>query len=223
MIILDCPQMSDQWFEARLGIVTASKFSMLVTSKGSASTTHDKLKDLKFDEWVSQKRTKTFTSADMQYGIDTEPQARAWYAFARNVDVKEVGLAYLDGSKMVAVSPDGFVIEEGYEPPYPFSGVTDWSGKGLLEIKCPLPHTHRDYLKTRALPTVYKAQVQGQMWVTGAAWCDFLSFRPDMEPMILRIDRDEAFINSMSTIVKAFAKDLTDECQQFNKSLGRTK
>ena len=208
MIILDCPQMSDQWFAARLGIVTASKFSMLVTSTGKASASADKLELLKFDEYVSRTRKKSFTSDEMQYGIDTEPQAKAWYAWTRDVDVKEIGLAYLDDDKMVAVSPDGFVIEKDYTPPSPFSEVTDWGGKGLLEVKCPLPHTHREYLKAQTLPTCYKAQVQGQMWVTGAAWCDFLSFRPDMEPMILRIERDESFIGSMATIVNAFVADM---------------
>ena len=53
----------------------------------------------------------------------------------------------------------------------------DWSEiDGLLELKCPMPGRHLVYLARGVVPKAYVMQVQGQLWVTGREWVDFMSY-----------------------------------------------
>ena len=49
---------------------------------------------------------------------------------------------------------------------------------GILEIKCPKSATHIEYLRGGKLPSKYAPQVTHNLWVTGAEWCDFVSYDP---------------------------------------------
>jgi len=82
-------------------------------------------------------------------------------------------------------SPDGLIGEDG-----------------LLEIKCPLAHTHVGYLREGVLPPKYIPQVQGQLWVTGRQWCDFVSYHPELKIMIVRVERDDSYIFTLANLVE---------------------
>src|SRR3546814_2724927 len=45
---------------------------------------------------------------------------------------------------------------------------------GLLEIKTKLGHLQIEVLESGAMPSDHYAQVQGQLWISGPQWCDFL-------------------------------------------------
>jgi|GEM_PF-6228491 len=55
-----------------------------------------------------------------------------------------------------------------------------------------------DYLKSRKLPSTYKWQVYGQMWVCGFDFIDFVAYHPKLPFLITRIDRDEKIIKELS-------------------------
>jgi len=57
--------------------------------------------------------------------------------------------------------------------------------EGLVEIKCPQAATHLDYLKTGTIPGDYYKQITHALWITGAQWCDWLSFNPDRKWRLL--------------------------------------
>ena len=50
--------------------------------------------------------------------------------------------------------------------------------------------------------------MQAQIAVTGRDWCDFVSFDPRMpdrsQLLVVRVDRDEAFIAEMEAEIKKF-------------------
>jgi hypothetical protein len=82
---------------------------------------------------------------------------------------------------------------------------------GLLEIKCPNSATHIEYILSNKLPSVYKPQVQGQLWVTGRKWCDFVSYDPRITKRPywhIRIDRDEDYITELSGKINTFITDM---------------
>ena len=54
-----------------------------------------------------------------------------------------------------------------------------------------------NYLLDKKLPKIYEKQVQGQMYVTGAEWCDFICYHPKLKPLIIRIGRDESIISEI--------------------------
>ena len=78
----DMEQRTDAWFQARLGKVTASRIGdvMAKTKAGYGAGRANYAAQL-----VAERLTGTapdnFTNAAMQWGIDTEAQARAMYEF----------------------------------------------------------------------------------------------------------------------------------------------
>jgi putative phage-type endonuclease len=182
MQILDCEQGSEAWLQLRRGVATASNFSKIVTTKGEISK---QLRDYAFQlasETITNLQDESYKSADMQRGNDLEPDARNAYQQHTLSLVKEVGFMKND---FYGYSPDGLIGDDG-----------------LAEIKCPNQKTHTKYLYKGVLPTEYKAQVQGGLYVSKRKWCDFVSFHPnfidDKKLFIIRVYRDEEFIECLA-------------------------
>ncbi len=141
---------------------------------------------------VSREVEASYSSPAMERGIELEPEARLFYEEINQVDVFEAGFVTNEDifPEYVGVSPDGMIKQDN----------------GLLEIKCPLMKNHVTYLLKDALPNEYKWQVQGQLLVTGANYCDFMSYYPNMTPFIKRIYPDKemhaALLERMDESVK---------------------
>ena len=75
-------QRTEEWFAARLGKVTASKVSdvMAKTKSGYSASRATYMSQL-LVERMTGTRAEGFTNSAMQWGTDTEPQARAAYEF----------------------------------------------------------------------------------------------------------------------------------------------
>jgi len=109
------------------------------------------------------------------------------------VETEKVGICYPDDKKACLCSPDRLIRGK--------------SG-GLLEIKCPQIQTHVGYLLNGKLETEYFQQVQGQMFITGMAWCDLMSYFPGLKPLIIRVERNEVFISALEFELKLFCAEL---------------
>lgn len=135
-------------------------------------------------------------SAAMERGVDLEADALDAYAAAKFCTV-EKGRLLLRESDLVGVTPDGFIEE-------------DEEGPGLAEVKCPEAKRHLQTWLERKLPEEYVEQVQGQLWIAGRNWCDFISyddrFPSPMRLVIIRVQRDEEMIAALSGKVGAFAR-----------------
>ncbi len=190
MIILDVEQGSSEWFKARCGIPTASCFDKIITPGGKASSQHITYSNKLVAEYIMKESINIEQNEWMQRGTELEPEARNYYQFITDVDVKEVGLIYKNKDKLISCSPDGLADDRG------------------LEIKCPAPHTHIEYLLNDKLPTKYIPQVQGSMWVTGLKQWDFLSYHPDLPPLLLTVDADEIFHNTLDELMEKFVECL---------------
>lgn len=188
---LDVVQGSAAWFEARRGIPTASCFKRILTASGRRSASAPQYLQELACEYHNGRGRQPESSPWMARGIELEPEARSVYEARTGAAVTETGLVYLNHQRLVAASPDGLVGAEG-----------------LLEIKCPMEHTHRDYLRSSQLPSPHVPQVQGQLWITGRRWCDFFSYHPDYETRLIRVFRDEAYIGKLRAAVTAFVDDL---------------
>lgn len=193
MIILDCEQGSDEWLAARAGVPSASMFSSIITPSGASSTARkDYLRQLA-GEWLIGKPDPDAYSGSywMKRGQELEPQARSFYEFWVEEKVNQVGFIYKNALRQVGCSPDGLVGD-----------------KGGWENKTPKLTTHIGYLENGIVPAIYKAQIQGCMWITDREWWDFMSFHPDTEPLVIRVERDDEFISKLETLVKEFLTDL---------------
>jgi putative phage-type endonuclease len=203
MKIIDCEQRSPDWFAARLGKVTASHFSDVMAKGrgGGASKTREKYMMQLLAERVSGSPEESYQNKWMEEGTEKEPDGRFLYEWITGTQVGQIG--FVEFSEDVGCSPDGLVGEEG-----------------LLELKCPKLTTHLSYILKDALPSEYKAQVQGQMWVCERKWCDFVSYHPDckkQELFIHRVERDDAYITLLAAATATFLTELTELQKRLEK------
>jgi putative phage-type endonuclease len=198
-------QGSDEWFAARLGRVTASRISdVMATVKNGEASTRLAYKIQLAAERLSGVRGESFSNAAMQWGTETEPQARTMYEARGGVIVTEVGMVTHPEIEMSGASPDGLV-----------------GGDGLVEIKCPNTATHVDTMYRDAAPTKYLNQMQWQMACTGRSWCDFVSYDPrlgdGLDFYCVRVFRDEDRITEIEAGVKDFLSELDEMVASLQK------
>lgn len=195
--LVDADQRSDEWRLVRCGRLTGSRAcDMLATIKsGEAAARRDLRLQLVCERLTESPQDSLFINADMQRGIDKEPDAIAAYEALTGDLIRASGfLAH--NEYMAGCSLDGHV------------GNFD----GIVELKCPKSATHIRYLRGGAMPTDYLPQVLHNLWITGAAWCDFLSF-DDRFPVGLqvfrvRVTRDQAAIDEYEKKALAFLAEV---------------
>ena len=177
---LNCEQGSQEWLQARLGVPSASRFNVIVTTKGEPSKSAKAYINELVAEKITGEKTAFKVTDAMQHGTDTEDEARRFYEFAEGVEVDQVGFGihYLGN---FGCSPDGLVGNDGG-----------------LEIKCPQPKKIIEYLeKPASAITAYYQQIQGCMLVTQRNWWDLLIYHPKMKPLLQRVFVDIDFISKL--------------------------
>jgi len=197
MRVFECEQGSAEWFAARLGIPSASMYDKIVTAKGDWSTQANGYINQLVAEELTGERVPIFQNQWMLRGVELEPEARNLYIQTNQVKVHEMGFILHDDID-TGCSPDGLIGRDGG-----------------LEIKCPAPATHVEYLRGGKLPNRYKQQVMGCLWVTDRQWWDFMSYHPDMKPLIVRVERDEEYIASLAKHVTKAVGLIKENVNQF--------
>lgn len=197
MKIINVDQRSPEWYAARLGVPSASNFAKVVTPGGKKSMQVESYLNRLVADIITGRSDQQEPNEAMQRGTELESEARSYYELIMG-PVEEVGFCiHEDG---FGCSPDGMVGQDG-----------------LLEIKCPLAHTHVEYLRDCSIPSIYIPQVQGQLLVTGRKWCDFLSYHPDMKPLLVRVERDEAYIATLHEALKELVARVKDLSESFRR------
>lgn len=202
MKILAMKQGSPEWHAARLGIPTASAFHRIVTPGGKLSEgSHAYLCELIAERLLNLPMDSASTDF-MERGKALEEQAVAWYELQREVDTQRVGFVTSDDGR-VGCSPDRLVGKDGG-----------------LEIKCPSAGIHVQYM-LGGVAQKYAPQIQGALWLTGRAWWDSLSFHPDLEPALVRVERDEEYIAKLAEAIPAFCDRLDEATERLRALTGR--
>lgn len=192
-------QGTDEWLRERAGKVTASRISDVMSKgRGNApSATRANYMAQLVAERLTGEPTETFTSAAMQHGTDTEPQARAQYTMRTGLDVDQVGFVSHPSISMSGASPDGLVESDG-----------------LIEIKCPNTATHIQTLRGKEIDRKYILQMQWQMICTERKWCDWVSFDPrmpdDLSFHCRRVPLDADLAKEITEAVAEFLSDLDE-------------
>ena len=192
-------QGTDAWHQLRLGKVTASRVADILakTKTGPSASRQNYLIELAIQRTTGIIQ-ESYSNAAMEWGTQTEPQARVAYEVKSGNFVDQVAFIDHPNIEWFGCSPDGLV-----------------SDKGLIEIKCPNSPTHWEYFKSKEPPKKYFIQMQAQMAVTGKDWCDFVSFDPRMpersQLLIVRVDRDSKFINEMIVEIQQFLSEVEVE------------
>ena len=200
------PQRSDEWFQIRVGKITASQAGkMLATTKsGWSAQRHDLRMQLACEHLTGYScETPFVASAAMQHGIDQEDASVLVYESLHGAVVdRSVGFLESDDG-MCGCSPDGLVV--------------DGDDRGLLECKNPTTKNHVAYLRSDVVPAQYAAQLTHSLYVAGPDYkfIDFFSYDdrlpPGLRAFFVREWRDEAKIAAHAEAVAVFLREVEDE------------
>lgn len=201
--IIDCEQNSPEWYEARLGIPTASMFAtvMAVGKQGGKSVCRVDYLNKLVGEIITGEPMANYVSPDMERGKLMEDEARDLYAFTHGVEPQRVGFVR-NGNK--GASPDSLLGD-----------------KGGLEIKSAAAHIQVARLLNGDLPPEHRAQVQGSIWVCEREFWDFVSYCPKLPLFVKRVYRDEDYIKRLANEVELFNVELqqtVDYIRRYGKS-----
>lgn len=192
---MDAPQRSPEWYAERLGHVTASMFGCVMKTKKNGDFSDSAITymlDLIGERYAGQP-SDDYESFAMKRGEELEPMARDAYEWRTGLLVTSCGFIRHPDELWIGGSPDGLVGDDG-----------------IIEIKCPLTypnHVRVEY--TGQIPEEHIAQCQGNLWITGRQWVDFMSYDPRMKKsgkdlFVIRQDRDQEYIDQLAKRVVEF-------------------
>ena len=190
-------QGTDEWLEARRGIVTASVVGQLITTKTVKPANNDTSRGLMWTllaERITGFIDPVYVSEDMLRGTMEEPIARQAYADHAGTEVDQVGFMTEDiGDARLGYSPDGLVGDDG-----------------LIEIKSRRPKKHVKTILEDRVPPENMAQIQCGLLVSGCAWLDYVSYCGGMPLWIKRVYPDDQWQDAIAEAVTQF-EDLAAE------------
>ena len=168
MIEITNPQGSPVWHQSRIGLVSGSRFKDILTDPRSKTDKEAGILSATAESYMLELVAMILTdqspeikAAALDWGHENEPKARLEYEFIYDVDVAETGMFVRDCRK-IGASPDGLIGDDG-----------------MIEIKCPFNTVN--HLRTVIdcqMPKEHIPQVQGNLWINGRKWCDFISYDP---------------------------------------------
>jgi hypothetical protein len=202
MTVHDVEQRSGEWAALRAGRLCASRAAdMLATiQKGEAAGRRNLRVQLVLERITGRSHDRDIQTPAILDGIEREAEALAAYETVTGDLVRKVGFISHD-TLLAGGSPDGVIGDF----------------VGLVEAKCCIPATHLDSLKTGTVPGEYLKQITHLLWLTGAQWCDWLSWQPDfpeaLQVKLVRVARSEPAIAEYDAKVKTFLAEVDAEVQ----------
>ena len=197
-------QRTDEWHEARLGRITASRIHDVIarTAKGGYTSKRDDYAYQLAAERLTGLPTRFYTNDAMLHGTETEPLALEFYSEYYGYTVESAPFIIHRNMEFAGASPDGIVNNEF-----------------LVEIKAPNTNTFLRIKHDKVPPPQYVAQCQMQMAVTGAPKVDLFFYDPRIiDPskqfILFEIMRDEDYISNLEhelVLFNDFVKSITQE------------
>lgn len=200
----DLIQGSDEWLDARKGILTASEMKLCLTPTLKQAD-NEKLRSHVW-EIAAQRITDyvepTYIGDDMIRGWSDEVLARAKYEEVTGRTVDEVGFITNDKwGFTIGYSPDGCVGTDG--------GIECKSRRQKFQVQT-IVEWHRD----KVIPTDYLLQVQTGLLVAEWEWLDLVSYSGGLHMPIMRVYPDpkvqEAIVQAASVFEAKVAAAVSD-------------
>lgn len=189
-------QRTEEWFQQRLGKVTASKVAdvMATTKSGYAASRKNYMMQL-LCERLTGNRDEVRANSAMIRGTELEPFAMISYEAITGTLVDEAPFVDHPGLSGFGASPDGLVGKSG-----------------LVEIKCPNTAQHVEFLRTGKIESRYDWQMRAQMACTDRDWCDFASYDDrlpeQLQIKIVRVERCREKEKQMLAEIEKFLSEL---------------
>lgn len=186
----DVEQGTDEWHDARRGLVTASAVGKLITPATRRPANNDASRALTFElvaERITGYTEPTYPTRDMERGTYDEPDARAAYN-EHIAPVTKCGFMTRDDwGFTIGFSPDGLVGDDG-----------------LIEIKSRRQKVQLATILAGEIPPENMAQCQAGLLVSGRKWIDYVSYCGGMPLWVKRIPPDPEWQDAILEAVDTF-------------------
>ncbi len=191
------PQDRDAWIAKRRGKITASRIGDIArrTKQGKRYACWDVYVHEVLTERLTERAMDHYVSPAMEWGMQQEEAAVAYYEFERGVECAYSDFGDHPTIEGSGASPDRLVGDDG-----------------LLEVKNLAPHNHVEFLINGVIDGLgekskgYPWQMQWQMACFKREWCDFVSFDSSLplhlQGKIVRVERNNAMIEEAEEAVK---------------------
>lgn len=204
----DLIQGSDEWLQARCGLLTASEMKLIVTPTLKIAS-NDKERAHLY-ELLAQRITKYvephYISEDMLRGYDDEILARSVYA-EHYAPVAEMG--FITNNKWgftLGYSPDGLIGDDGL--------IETKSRRQKYQIE-----TIVENVPEETVPTDYAIQIQTGFLVSERKWCDFISYSSGLHMVVIRVYPIPAVMDAIEAAAYAFEERLAVKLAKYNATL----
>lgn len=198
-------QGSDEWLEARCGLLTASEMKLIITQSTLKLARNDKASAHLY-ELLAQRITghvdPRYVSDDMLRGHEDEVSARELYS-ERYAPVEEVG--FLTNDKWgftIGFSPDGLVGEDGF-----------------IEIKSRRPKFQVETILSGNVPEEYLIQIQTGFLVSERKWCDFISYSAGLPMIVITVLPDPVMMKAIENAARAFEERMEELLETYSARL----
>lgn len=201
----DLIQGSDEWFQARLGILTASEMKLIITAKTLKYASNEKEKTHLY-ELTAQKITKyiepSYISDDMLRGQDDESIARETYH-----------------EKYDKVETCGFIINDKFGFPLGYSPDGLVGEDGQIECKSRRQKYQIETILTDTVPEEHILQVQTGLIVTERKWCDYISYSGGLPMTTIRMYSDVFIQGAIIDAATIFYSKMNDFLVKYENRL----
>ncbi len=204
----DLVQGSEEWHQARCGLLTASEMRLIVTPTLKAAS-NDKERAHLY-ELLAQRITgyvePKYISDDMLRGIDDENDALK--AYGKNY-AKVIQVGFVTNDKWgftIGYSPDGLIGDDGQVE------CKSRSQKYQVQTIC-------DYVSNETIDPDFMIQVQTGLLVTERQWCDLVSYCGGLYMATVRVLPDEKIQAAIVEAATAFEARLAEKMAKYEAVL----
>lgn len=205
----DLIQRTDEWYEARLGLLTASTMKLIITPPSDKAGCGLKVANNKetrshMYELIAQRTMgvveDTYQSYDMERGSIEEVHAKELYSEHR-AQIRDCGFVTNEiNGFTIGFSPDGMVGDDGF--------VECKSRKQKIQVKTILENE---------VPREDLIQIHTGLKVTGRKWCDYISYSNGMPMFIKRVYPDDVIIPAIEAAVCDFEVKAAKQLKEYNE------
>jgi predicted phage-related endonuclease len=208
----DLVQGTEEWLQARCGLLTASEMKLILTP--TLKMANNKEERAHLYELLAQRITKHvephYVSDDMLRGQVDEIEARAIYA-EHYAPVEEVGFITNDKwGFTIGYSPDGLVGKGGL--------IECKSRRAKFQVQ-----TIIECVRTGEVPPEYLLQIQTGLLVSEREWCDLVSYSGGLPMVPIRAYPDPEVQQAILTAAAEFEERLAIKLEQYRDVLATTR
>lgn len=194
-------QGTQQWLDARTGLLTASEMGRIITPK-LAKAANDKSRAHVYEiaaQRISKYVDPSYMGDDMYRGQEDEMDARELYR-EHYGEVEEVGFITNDRwGFTIGYSPDGLVSEDG-----------------SIEAKSRRQHFHVKTITSGLVPDEHVIQVQTGLLVSERKWLDYISYSAGLPMAVIRVEPDPEIQEAIVKTATAFEAEVAAHIEAYN-------